>query len=157
LLPANHLIHLLFSFQRPAFFFPAACAAERNSIETRFACQGFFSAFFRSTLCLLCASRFGAFSTRDRVYSRSARRLSSLFFRLRKSIARLETRRADANKFRRRPTFPHSLPCSIIGAVGLNFCVRNGNRCDSYAIATENRITGFQLLKTFDAVKGSDW
>ena len=51
-------------------------------------------------------------------------------------------------KFRRRPTFPHSYPCSIIGAVGLNFCVRNGNRCDSYAIATENRTTGFQLPKT---------
>ncbi len=53
------------------------------------------------------------------------------------------------NKFRRRPTFPHSNPCSIIGAVGLNFCVRDGNRCDPYAIATENRTTGFQLPKTF--------
>jgi hypothetical protein len=52
------------------------------------------------------------------------------------------------NKFRRRPTFPHSDPCSIIGAVGLNFCVRDGNRCDPYAIATENRTTGFQLPKT---------
>ena len=41
------------------------------------------------------------------------------------------------NKFRRRPTFPHSFPCSIISAVGLNFCVRDGNRCDPYAIATE--------------------
>ena len=41
------------------------------------------------------------------------------------------------NKFRRRPTFPHGFPCSIISAVGLNFCVRDGNRCDPYAIATE--------------------
>jgi hypothetical protein len=54
-----------------------------------------------------------------------------------------------SNKFRRRPTFPHSLPCSIIGAVGLNFCVRNGNRCDSYAIATENRKLVFNCLRLF--------
>ena len=54
-----------------------------------------------------------------------------------------------SNKFRRRPTFPHSYPCSIIGAAGLNFCVRDGNRCDPCAIATENRKTGFQLPKTF--------
>ena len=30
---------------------------------------------------------------------------------------------------RRRPTFPHSCPCSIIGAEGLNCRVRNGNGC----------------------------
>ena len=63
---------------------------------------------------------------------------------------------AFSNKFRRRPTFPHSFPCSIIGAAGLNFCVRNGNRCDPCAIATENRKTGFQLPKTFyDAAASS--
>ncbi len=30
-------------------------------------------------------------------------------------------------KKRRRPTLPHSLPCSTIGAEKLNFRVRNGN------------------------------
>ena len=57
-------------------------------------------------------------------------------------------RRGLLEKIRRRPTFPHSYPCSIIGATGLNFCVRDGNRCDPCAIATENPITGFQLPKT---------
>ena len=37
---------------------------------------------------------------------------------------------------RRRPTLPHGLPCSTIGAGGLNFSVRNGKRCDPSAIAT---------------------
>ena len=50
-------------------------------------------------------------------------------------------------KFRRRPTFPHSYPCSIIGAAGLNFCVRDGNRCDPCAIATENRKLVFNCLR----------
>ena len=40
-------------------------------------------------------------------------------------------------KIRQRPTLPHSYPCSTIGAGGLNFCVRDGNRCYSSAIATE--------------------
>jgi hypothetical protein len=31
---------------------------------------------------------------------------------------------------RRRPTFPHSCPCSIIGPARLNFRVRDGNGCD---------------------------
>ena len=50
-------------------------------------------------------------------------------------------RRRALEKSRRRPTLPHSYPCSTIGAGGLNFCVRNGNRCDPSAIATENRKT----------------
>ena len=39
--------------------------------------------------------------------------------------------------FRRRPTLPHSLPCSTIGAEELNFRVRDGNGCCLSAIATE--------------------
>ena len=39
---------------------------------------------------------------------------------------------------RRRPTFPHGRPCSIIGAGGLNFCVRNGNRCFPSAMVAGN-------------------
>ena len=35
-----------------------------------------------------------------------------------------------------RPTFPGSLPPSIISAEELNYCVRDGNRCDLFAIAT---------------------
>jgi hypothetical protein len=38
---------------------------------------------------------------------------------------------------RRCPTLPHSLPCSTIGAEGLNFRVRNGTGCFPSAITTE--------------------
>ncbi len=37
---------------------------------------------------------------------------------------------------RRRPTLPHSLPCSTIGAEELNCRVRNGNGCCLLAIIT---------------------
>ena len=43
---------------------------------------------------------------------------------------------AFAIKNRQRPTFPGSFPPSIIGAKELNFCVRDGNRCDLLAIVT---------------------
>ena len=56
---------------------------------------------------------------------------------------------------RRRPTLPHSYPCSTIGAEGLNCRVRNGNGCFPLAMATrklrfkdreyqriDNRVTG---------------
>jgi hypothetical protein len=39
---------------------------------------------------------------------------------------------------RRRPTLPHGLPRSTIGAKELKFRVRDGNGCDLFAIATEN-------------------
>ena len=39
-------------------------------------------------------------------------------------------------KFWQRLTFPGSHPPSIISAKELNYCVRNGNRCDLLAIAT---------------------
>ena len=42
--------------------------------------------------------------------------------------------------FRQRPTLPHSLPCSTIGAKELNFRVRDGNGCHLFAIATEKSI-----------------
>ncbi len=44
------------------------------------------------------------------------------------------------NYSRRRPTFPHSFPCSIIGPEGLNFRVRDGNGCDPLGIATEKSV-----------------
>ena len=37
---------------------------------------------------------------------------------------------------RPRPTLPHALACSTIGAESLNFRVRNGNGCDPFAIKT---------------------
>ena len=39
---------------------------------------------------------------------------------------------------RRRPTLPHSLPCSTIGAEGLNCRVRDGNGCFPFAIIADN-------------------
>ena len=42
--------------------------------------------------------------------------------------------------FRRRPTLPGRVQPSTIGAEGLNFCVRDGNRWDPFAIATGNCI-----------------
>ena len=41
---------------------------------------------------------------------------------------------------RRRPTLPHSFPCSTIGPEGLNFRVRDGNGCDPLGIATEKLL-----------------
>ncbi len=41
---------------------------------------------------------------------------------------------------RRRPTLPGRYQPSTIGAEGLNFCVRYGNRWDPFAIATGNCI-----------------
>ena len=41
---------------------------------------------------------------------------------------------------RRRPTFPGRVQPSIIGAEELNFCVRDGNRWDLFAITTGNHI-----------------
>ena len=47
---------------------------------------------------------------------------------------------------RQRPTLPGRIHPSTIGAAGLNFCVRNGNRCDPSAIATET-VTETQLWR----------
>ena len=44
------------------------------------------------------------------------------------------------SKIRRLPTLPGGLPPSTIGAGGLNYCVRNGNRCDPSAIATGKSV-----------------
>ena len=40
------------------------------------------------------------------------------------------------------PIFPGSRPPGIVGAEELNYCVRDGNRCDLFAI-----ITGLNLTK----------
>src|SRR6266536_90795 len=45
---------------------------------------------------------------------------------------------ASHYEIRRRPTLPGGLPPSTIGAGGLNGRVRDGNGCDSAAMATGN-------------------
>ena len=40
-------------------------------------------------------------------------------------------------KFRHRPIFPGRFQPSIVGTAELNYCVRDGNRWDLYAIDTE--------------------
>ncbi len=44
--------------------------------------------------------------------------------------------RSGHKKTRQRPTFPQNHSCSIIGAVELNFRVRDGNGCGLYAMVT---------------------
>ena len=46
-------------------------------------------------------------------------------------------------EIRQRLIFPARLQTSIFSAEGLNFCVRNGNRWDPFAIATGNCISFF--------------
>jgi ferredoxin len=50
------------------------------------------------------------------------------------------TQEYNKKSFRRRPTLPHRHRCSTIGAGGLNFCVRDGNRCFPSAITTGKLI-----------------
>ena len=52
-------------------------------------------------------------------------------------------------KTRRLSTLPRSFPRSTIDVDRLNYCVRNGNRCDPVAIATENilhSISGYVIV-----------
>ena len=44
---------------------------------------------------------------------------------------------------RRRPTLPGRVQPSTIGAEGLNFCVRDGNRWNPFAITTGNLFSRF--------------
>ena len=64
-------------------------------------------------------------STRNR--TRDTRIFSPLLYRL--------SYRAKIKTWQR-PTLPHSLPCSTIGAIELNFPVRYGKECFLYAIIT---------------------
>jgi hypothetical protein len=71
--------------------------------------------------------------------------------------------RLDSCRNRRRPTLPGRIRPSTIGATGLNFCVRNGNRCDPSAIATETvtpdpfgPVTGLAVSTLLGACEFSD-
>ena len=58
---------------------------------------------------------------------------------------------------RRRPTLPGRVQPSTIGAEGLNFCVRYGNRWDPFAIATGNGIKFSRLAPWQPHMKKRGW
>ena len=58
--------------------------------------------------------------------------------------------------FRQRLTFPGGRPPSIISAKELNYCVRDGNRCDLFAIATEYMSNTFRCLDSFFSVSKTE-
>gem|GEM_PF-3380143 len=58
-------------------------------------------------------------------------------FKQKKAPKSIKTQGLFFKRIRRRPTLPHSYPCSTIGAEELNFRVRDGNGCDLFAITTE--------------------
>jgi hypothetical protein len=60
----------------------------------------------------------------------------------------IKSSRAFIKRLRRRPTLPHSYPCSTIGAEELNILnktgrVQDGNGCGSFAITTEKAYMQF--------------
>ena len=55
-----------------------------------------------------------------------------------KSLPHIAVRQASPKKIRRRPTLPGSFPPSTIGAIRLDFSVRNGKRYDPDATTTGN-------------------
>ena len=55
------------------------------------------------------------------------------------------------NLSRRRPTFPHSYPCSIIGPARLNFRVRDGNGCDPRGMTTGKSLP--EVFKTSGQIR----
>ena len=61
------------------------------------------------------------------------------------------------NNSRQRPTLPHSHPCSTISAGKLNFCVRDGNRCDLTAITTFFRLSQCFLSFYLKVISDSLW
>ena len=75
------------------------------------------------------------------------RRTSTLLRRFEKEKARLK--RACTALSRRRPTLPHSYPCSTIGAEGLNFRVRKGNGCDPFAMTAENLYVLYMTMAQY--------
>src|SRR5438105_5998188 len=58
---------------------------------------------------------------------------------------------------RRRPTLPHSFPCSTIGPARLNFRVRDGNGCDPRGKITENLASRGRRLSLHDVATSQVW
>ena len=55
-------------------------------------------------------------------------------------------------KTRQRPTFPQNHSCSIIGAVELNFRVRDGNGCRLYAMVTGKLFESINFIDNYICV-----
>ena len=49
--------------------------------------------------------------------------------------------------------FPGGRPPSIVSAKKLNYCVRNGNRCDLLAITTEEAFCFTKKLRFFSVLR----
>ena len=68
-----------------------------------------------------------------------------------KTIKKRKARRflfqASLSGFRQRPTLPGRVQPSTIGAEGLNFCVRDGNRWNPFAITTGNLFSRSSLSR----------
>ena len=72
---------------------------------------------------------------------RSQKYLSPVAIGLKQKVPQMKDHLGDFYKgIRRRPTLPHSRPCSTIGAEELNFRVRNGNGWNLFAITTEKSV-----------------
>ena len=82
------------------------------------------------------------------------KKIQSIKHILKKALRPVKTGcRAYEEIFRRRPTLPHSYPCSTIGAKGLNFRVRDGFGCFPFAITTEKNCMRYKLIKTLNSIK----
>ena len=57
------------------------------------------------------------------------------------------------NKIPQRLTLPERYHSSTISAEGLNFCVRDGNRCDPFAIVAEFRCQMWEVRGGRNALK----
>ena len=64
---------------------------------------------------------------------------SEIFLKTKILVARFSL--SGNSRIRQCPTLPHSHPCSTIGAEGLYFCVRDGNRCGPFAKTTGIFVT----------------
>ena len=133
-MPEKPSKRLLFSFQRPDFFVPRHFGRKVTLSTDTLTVNLFFQ---DSVTCSIYSS-----PPRGGLFDFAAPFIPQANPRCQAGKQKAPQAGPFGNKFRRRPTFPHSYPCSIIGAAGLNFCVRDGNRCDPCAIATENRTTG---------------
>ena len=94
---------------------------------------------YRHSICL----HSGRLPRMTKKYSSSEYSASAAYARFKQQ--KIEHSFRSALGIRRRPTLPGRVQPSTIGAEGLNFCVRYGNRWNPFAIATGNCII---LLRT---------
>ena len=87
---------------------------------------------YRHSICL----HSGRLPRMTKKYSSSEYSASAAYARFKQQ--KIEHSFRSALGIRRRPTLPGRVQPSTIGAEGLNFCVRYGNRWNPFAIATGN-------------------